>query len=295
MFPADAPVAVATCRDVPALDADGAVLLAALRRAGLQPEVRVWDDPSVDWSSYRLVLIRSTWDYFLRREQFVKWIRSCPATANPAAVLVWNTDKRYLLDLQRAGVPVVPTVVFAPGEPVDVPQAWTRGKVVFKPTVSGAAADTGRYRPGAGQARNLAEHVHGQGRAVMVQPYQAQVEQHGETSLVYLGGRLSHAFSKQALLTAPGTREPLRGDAALDAVTAVSATPEQRTVADAALAAVPGGRDQLSYARVDLIADDAGRPLLLELELTEPSLFLRFADDGAADRLAVDIAARART
>lgn len=295
MSPTDVPVAVATCHDVPDLDTDGPLLLAALRRAGLDPQVQVWDDPSVDWSTYRLVLIRSTWDYVLRREQFLQWTRSCPATANPAAVLEWNTDKRYLLDLQRAHVPVVPTVVFAPGEPVRVPAAWAGGEVVVKPTVSAGAADTGRYPPDDDRALALAEHVHRQGRAVMVQPYQSQVEQHGETSLVYLGGRLSHAFGKQALLAGAGTRQPLMGDAALAAVTGSTAMPEQRAVADAALAAVPGGLDQLSYARVDLIPDDAGRPLVLELELTEPSLFLRFADAGAADRLAAHVATQART
>lgn len=285
------PVAVATCRDLPDLDADGPALMAALRRAGLEPSVQVWDDPGVDWFSYRVVLLRSTWDYPLRRRQFVDWFESCPLTANPARVLAWNIDKRYLLDLQQAGVPTVPTIIFAPGEPLTIPEAWRQGEVVVKPTVSAGAADTGRYPAHAPAARELAAHIHGQARHAMVQPYLPQVEQQGETSLVYLGGTFSHAFRKAALLTGVGAREPVLGDAA--PVSATNATPQQLAVAEVALAAAPGGPASLSYARVDLIPDEQARPVVLELELTEPSLFLRFADAGAADRLARHLATTA--
>lgn len=285
------PVAVATCRDVPDLDADGPALLAALRRAGLEPSVQVWDDPGVDWSAYAVVLIRSTWDYPLRRRHFADWFESCPLTANPARVLAWNIDKRYVLDLLQAGVPTVPTIIVAPEEPLTIPEAWQQGEVVVKPTVSAGAADTGRYPANSSAARELAAHIHRQGRHVMVQPYLPQVEQQGETSLVYLGGTFSHAFRKAALLTGVGVREPVLGDAA--PVTATSATPEQVAVAAAALALAPGGPASLSYARIDLIPDEQARPVVLELELTEPSLFLRFADAGAADRLAHHVAAAA--
>lgn len=127
----------------------------------------------------------------------------------------------------------------------------------------------------------------------MVQPYQAQVEEHGETALVYLGGHFSHAVRKVALLTKHGTRTPVVGDDALDGIDATAATAPQLAVATAALAAVPGGPAQLTYARVDLVPDANGQPLLLELELTEPSLFLGYAPRDAVRRFAAAVATAA--
>lgn len=123
-------IAVATCRAVPDLDDDGPLLLAALADRGVHLDVRVWDEPDADWSPYALVLVRSTWDYMLRREQFLAWVQRCRRTSNPAVVLSWNTDKHYLQDLERAGVPVVPAVFLEPGEPFTVPSAWPSGDVV---------------------------------------------------------------------------------------------------------------------------------------------------------------------
>src|SRR3712207_5074364 len=98
-------IGIATCSAAPDLDEDGPVLLDALASAGVRATVGVWDDPEVDWGSFDLVLVRSTWDYPLRRDEFLAWTRRCRRTANPADVLAWNTDKRYLSDLSRAGVP----------------------------------------------------------------------------------------------------------------------------------------------------------------------------------------------
>lgn len=288
-------VAVATYRELPELDGDGPALLAALDQAGLDAEVRVWDDPAVDWDACALVLVRSTWDYTLRREEFLRWARSCRRTANPAHVLAWNSEKHHLTDLAAAGVPVVPTVFREPGQPLDLPEAWRGGDVVVKPTVSAGAADTGRFAADAPGAQELAARLHRQRRTVMVQPYQPGVDEHGETALVHLGGRLSHAVRKAALLTGPGERTPLFGDAVLSAITPATATPAQVTVAEAALAAVPGGPQALSYARVDLVPGPDGQPVVLELELTEPSLFLHHAPAAGLQRMAEHVAAAART
>ena len=286
-------VAVATCRALPELDEDGPLLLAALAGAALLAEAAVWDDPAVDWASYDAVLVRSTWDYVARRDAFLAWARRCRRLLNPADVLAWNTEKTYLDDLARAGVPTVPTVFCAPGQPVAVPPAWS--DVVVKPSVSAASADTGRFPAGSPEALALVRRLHEQGRTVMLQPYLRGIDADGETALVVLGGELSHAVRKAPLLPAAGLAVPVGDDDPQhDVITASTATAAQREVAAAALAAVPGGAGALAYARVDLVPGEDGAPLLLELELTEPSLFLRHAAPEGVARLAEAVRAAAQ-
>jgi len=287
-------VAVATSADVPQLDRDGPLLLDALADAGAIPDVVVWDDEAVDWQSYDLVLVRSTWDYHLRRDEFLSWAQRCRATSNPAGVLRWNTDKRYLLDLRDSGVPIVPTVFTEPGQLLRVPSEWT-GDVVVKPAVSASAGDTGRYANGSPDAAALAATLHADGRVVMAQPYQSGIETGGETSLIYLGGEFSHAVAKGPLLTRHGTRAAAGGDATPATNTSTSATFPQFAVADAALRAVSTGSSELTYARVDLIPGDDGQPLLLELELVEPGLFLRYATAGRIAVFAEAVVRQARS
>lgn len=119
---------------------------------------------------------------------------------------MWNTDKRYLADLADAGVPTVPTVFVQPGEPM--PEQ--NGDCVIKPTVSGSAADTGRFpRTDDGAAAALVERLHSQGRTAMVQPYLPGIDVDGETSMVFLG-TYSHAVRREPLLTDSGP-SPCRG------------------------------------------------------------------------------------
>ena len=276
-------VAVATCRDLPDLDEDGPLLLAALTAGGLRPEPAVWDDDGVDWAAYDLVLVRSPWDYVPRRPQFLAWARACRRTANPAEVLAWNTDKTYLGELSAAGVPVVPTAFRRPGEALDVPAGWD--DLVVKPAVSAGSADTRRFPAGAPEAAALLGDLHAQGRTVMLQPYLPRIDADGETALVFLGGAYSHAVRKAPLLPATGLATPVSADDGQDdVISAATATPAQLDVARRALAAVPGGPEALSYARVDLVPGDDGAPLLLELELTEPSLFLADAPGEGLER-----------
>src|SRR5947208_12420337 len=104
-------VALVTCAAFPQLGEDEPLLLDALRERGVGAEPAVWDDPTVDWAGYDLVVVRSAWDYSSRRDQFVEWARSVPRLLNPADVIEWNTDKRYLATLARA----VPTQFVEPG------------------------------------------------------------------------------------------------------------------------------------------------------------------------------------
>jgi glutathione synthase/RimK-type ligase-like ATP-grasp enzyme len=270
-------VALATCAHFPHGDADDAGLPAALGGA----DFVVWDDPAAGWEAYDLVVVRSTWDYQLRREEFLAWAAGLGAKlVNPPAVLRWNTDKRYLHEVAAAGLPVVATALVEPGEPFAPPA----GEYVVKPTVSAGSRDTARFSPGAGEAARAAALVHAiheSGRTAMVQPYVASVDARGETAMLFFDGRFSHAIHKGALLQ-PG-REPTGEVFAPETIAARTATGAEREVAQRIVdwtterfGAAP------AYARVDLVEDGDGAPLLLELELTEPSLFFAYAPEAPA-------------
>ncbi|MGX5655846.1 ATP-grasp domain-containing protein [Geodermatophilus nigrescens] len=286
-------VLLASCAEAAGRDEDEPLLVAALAAEGLTASAADWADPTVDWSAATAVVVRSTWDYAPRRDEFLTWARRVEEgtrLANPAAVLAWNTDKRYLRELAGAGVPVVPTA-WAEG-PGDVDGALSRwpGDVVVKPVVSAGARDTVRFPPErrAG-ARELAEGILASGRAVMVQPYLARLDAEGETGLVYVGGAYSHAFGKGALLAGEALGPGLFAE---ETITARTAGPEQRALGDRVLAWVRERTGETPlYARVDLVPGDDGAPQVIEVELTEPSLFLT-TDDGAAARFAAAIRSR---
>jgi len=268
-------VALATAAHLPELDEDGPLLLAALADAGVDAEVRVWDDPSVEWASYDLVVLRTTWDYWDRREEFVAWARSVPRLANPAEVVEWNTDKAYLGRLAAQGIPVVPT------DYVTSARGWQppAEPFVVKPTVSAGGRDSAAYGGGAAAARDHVASLVQQGKVAMVQPYLAGVDTEGETAVLFFDGAYSHGARKGAVLT-PGQGV----DNTIDSRQLV--TPRQPSADEIALASevlevVRGWGHELLYARVDLLPG----PVLIELEVTEPSLFLRHAD-GAAARFA---------
>lgn len=281
-------VALATCAALPALDDDSATLLTAFADIGVEAVPAVWDDPSVDWAGPDLVVVRSTWDYTLDRAGFLAWAGTVRRLLNPLPVLTWNTDKHYLRDLAAAGVPVVPTVLVEPGQPY-VPPA---GEVVVKPTVSAGARDTERHAD-ARDAAPLVARLHAQGRTAMVQPYVGGIDTAGETSVLVFDGQVSHGARKAPLLGADGPLpDGLLADADLDIMTARAPSPSELATARQALAAVPHD-GPLLYARVDLVPGPDGSPMLMELELTEPSLFLRWAP-GSAERFARAVAARLR-
>jgi len=231
----------------------------------------------VDWTAFDLVVVRSTWDYAERREDFLAWARSLTRVLNSVSVLEWSTDKqRYLTDLERAGVPVVPTRFLEPGQPFEEPG----GPFVVKPAVSAGGRSSARFRPGEVEAAQaLAGRIHAERRTAMVQPDLGEAE---ETGLVYLDGSYSHAVRRCVPLPRSGARLGLSLD---EELVLREPTAAERAVADRALAAA--GADLL-YARVDLVEG-----AVLELEAAEPSLYLAYGD-GAAARFAVAINQRLR-
>ena len=281
-----APVALVTAQPARALDDDLQPLMAALDRRGVAHEVVIWDDPAVDWRRFRSIVVRSTWDYAARRGSFLAWAGRAAAAAplhNPLAVLRWTTDKRYLADLEAAGVAIVPSRWCPPGAAPELPD----GSFVVKPSVG--AGSVGAARFAADERLAGAQHVarlHAAGHIAVIQPYLAGVERHGETALVFFNGSFSHAIRKSAILVS-GQRM-VEGLYAAEEIERREPSGAELALAEAALAAVPWRR-KLLYARVDLVPDDDGRPRVLELELADCSVFLDH-DDAAADRFAVAIA-----
>ncbi|WP_296667896.1 hypothetical protein [Demequina sp.] len=276
-------IAIVTTRELPVPDADEELLLPHLPEAALV----CWDDPAVDWAAFEVAILRSTWNYHDHLDAFLEWChRTSQVTRllNPAATVEWNTDKRYLADLAAAGIPVVPTTFVAPGQevPHDAVVALD-GHLVVKPSV-GAGSNGARLFDGdAAGARDHVAALHASGKVAMLQPYLADVDTAGETALIYLGGRFSHAARKAAILSRDMSWET--GLYADEKVAGTQPTAAERELADRIVASLPDlGHPDALYVRVDLLPT-AGGPVVLELELTEPSLFLALGE-GAAERAA---------
>lgn len=291
-------IALVSARGARKLDEDLPPLRRALEAGGARVTIARWDDLKIDWSSFDLALLRSTWDYAKRLPEFLQWIEHAATRTrllNPPAVVRWNTDKHYLAHLQRAGVPVVPSAFVEPGE--DARRALTAfleahphaEDVVVKPSVGAGSKDAQRHARDS-RAEMLA-HLNRlliANRNALMQPYLPSVDAHGETALLFFDGEYSHAIRKGPLLKRGA--EPATGLFAVEQITPREPSSAECEIAQRALAAIPFERPLL-YARVDLIHDESGAPRLLELELTEPSVFLGHATS-AAERFAKAILRR---
>ncbi len=289
-------VALVSARAARGLDEDMPPLLAAFAAAGAHAEVVDWDDRAADWARFDVALLRSAWDYTERLPQFLGWIERVSALTrvlNPPAVLRWNADKHYLLELMRAGLPVVASAFVEPGEDAGsaLEQFLARERctqLVVKPAVGAGSRDTRRHA--ARDREEVLSHIRAllaARRSVLLQPYLEGVDHHGETALIFIAGRFSHAIRKGPLLPlgAPATGALF----APEEIIARAPGTDELDAAQRILAALPFGT--LLYARVDLIRDGTGGPQLLELEINEPSLFLSHAP-GAAQRYAAAALAR---
>ncbi|WP_336211258.1 ATP-grasp domain-containing protein [Nonomuraea sp. LPB2021202275-12-8] len=240
--------------------------LEAWHAVGIEGRTERWDDPEADWSAYDAVVVRSAWDYLDRRAEFLAWTRQVESVTrllNPAAVIEANTDKTYLRDL---GVPTVPTHWSSRELP-----RWD--EYVVKPAISAGARDTIRTTD-RGRAQAHAAALESTGRTPMVQPYLDMVESEGETSLLYFNRRFSHAVRRTPML--------VPGMTGADNPRAQSRTPapDQVELAEKVLAAIP---QALLYARIDLVRLHDGSPAVIEVELSEPYLYLRYEPTAAAN------------
>ncbi len=271
-------LAVATSQTLPDLSPGDAGLLAALRAEGVEPVVVPWD-ARLDWRGFDGVLLRTTWDYSDRVEEFRSWLDDLEAAGvpvwNPLPVLRWNLHKDYLRVMGLRGLPVVPTVWIRKGEHLDLDKAMGRqgwGDVVLKPAVSAGGRRTYRIRTGEPMPALPAVAA----EDLLLQPFIPEMVERGEVSLVFFAGTFSHAVRKRP---APGDFrvQPQHGGTAVPWAPA----PEDLPAASRILQAAPAG---WLYARVDLVETRSG-PLLMELEMLEPNLFLP-QGPGAAEHFA---------
>lgn len=281
------------------LDEDLRPLQDALHALGIAAPILAWDDDTVSWSRFDAALLRSTWDYTTRLDEFLAWAeRTSTQTRllNPLDVIRGNTDKHYLAALAAQGLAVVPSRFVEPGdnaaEALDAFLVEFAGadEFVVKPAVGAGSRDAQRYaRAQVLLARAHAERLLAQSRGVLLQPYLPSVDADGETALLFFDGEYSHAIRKGPLLQRD--EGPTRALFAPEKITPRTPGEDELALARAVLDALPGG--PLAYARVDLIRGPDGAPRLLELELTEPSVFLA-QDDGAAARFAAALQRRLR-
>ena len=268
-------IVLAGCQALPEGDGDDAELVAALSKHGLHARWLSWDDP--DTLKADLVVLRATWDYIERLDEFLDWTTRVRNLVNAPAVVAWNTDKKYLADLAEAGVPVIPSQFIEPGERVRIPS----GEIVVKPSVGAGSVGAQRFSDSDAARRHIAA-LHDDGRTALVQPYDQRVED-GETAMVFLSGRQSHAFTKGPILPPPGSRPAFddSGTYAKESLTPAEPDFELWDVGHAALAAAAAHLHidvaELLYARVDVIGGPTD-PQVLELELVEPSLGWRQLD-----------------
>ncbi|GHG28428.1 MULTISPECIES: ATP-grasp domain-containing protein [Amycolatopsis] len=270
-----------SCAELPTGDGDDDAVVPALTSLGFSVEWAPWDS-SFDFSSADAVILRATWDYAARRPEFLAWCESVPSLVNSAAVVRWNTDKSYLVELLDAGLAVVPTSLVAPGSSPSFPSS----DFVVKPSVGAGSRGAARFASGADASAHVAS-LHAEGHTALIQPYQSSVDTDGELALVYLGGVYSHAFTKGAMLGSTLDSSGLYlAEELAPASPPADAVALAEDVLDAASALLGILRAELLYARVDLVRGADGKPLLLELELAEPSLGFRQTDPGAAMRFA---------
>lgn len=291
----------ATYCDLPELDPDDRLVLDILENRGFDCQGAVWDSPDVDWASAGVTVLRSTWDYHRKFDQFMNWVEETSQVTelfNRPPYIRWNAHKGYIRELSESGIAVVPTqwLLKGWGAAADsiAPQLQellrqNAGKVVVKPAIGLATSgvlvvESGNFDEGVGHVEKLLE-----SNDVMVQPFISSVKQHGEKSLVFINGRYCHAAQKaafQALAMAGGAGEqPAVAtvdelDLAERAMTAVSELVRRASFAGQGVEDAPYPVPPL-YARIDIVRGDNGEPMIIELELVEPTLFLGFYPQSA--------------
>lgn len=279
-------VALVTYCNLPELTGEDRLLLAELESRGLRVAPTVWDDPTVDWASFSLCVLRETWDYHVRIAEFLAWVNMMEREAtllNSPGLVRWNSHKGYMADLEKQGVPIAPTIWLETGTEADfnarmLQRGWDRA--VIKPTVSASSFETHLYSADDPRAqehltRLLAE------RDVIMQEFLVQVQSYGERSLIFIDGQYTHAVRRP---------EPFMDDGIEHVSSPVVATWEEKAFARQVLQILP---EEPLYARVDIAPGNAGSIVLMELELIEPSLFFEFSP-GAVQCMADAIEQRLR-
>jgi hypothetical protein len=279
-------VAIATCQRIPEPDLDEPLLLAELAGAGIEGRVLAWDDDAAPFAEHDVVVLRSTWNYYRRVDDFVAWVAKTGKTTpvlNPPSVVAWNAKKTYLSELEERGIDIVPTELVRERTARSVSELLdARGwdEVVIKPVVSAGSFRTERFSRASVPAAQSFLDALVTDRDAMVQRWMPSVETYGERSLVWIDGVVTHAIRKTPRFA--GGSEQVSGE--------VAVADDERAFAERALAPFA---DELLYARVDMVRDGDGTLRIMELELIEPSLFF-LQSKPALQRFVSALARRAR-
>ncbi|MFZ9027855.1 MAG: ATP-grasp domain-containing protein [Crocinitomicaceae bacterium] len=263
------------------------LLLEALEKKGFNVKRKSWDDPAFDWASTKYVIFRTTWDYFERFPEFSAWLKEAQTKTkliNPRELILWNIDKHYLGDLDKKGIPIPPTVFIEKGDArtlAEICSSVNWEKFILKPVVSGAARHTYMMETVEIQKHEEVFRELINEEAMMLQEFQNKIFDKGEVSLMIFGGKYSHAVLKKAKQGDFRVQDDFGG-------TLHDYEPKKDVIkiAEACMSACP---EQPLYARVDIMWDNSGNPVVGELEMIEPELWFR-RDNQAADRLADAIA-----
>ena len=276
-------IAFVTCEPLPDVHGDDRLVADALQRRGFEVTAAVWSDPAVEWRRFASVVIRSSWDYHLDDGRYDGWLRRCAAEQvnlwNSAEAVLANLDKRYLADLEDAGIAIVAIEYVRRGQTRSLQallerRGWTRA--VVKPAVSASAHGTWRTSVATAAADQRRWEDDLLQRSLLVQPFADEVVTSGEWSIVFFAGEYSHAVLKTPAAGDFRVQEELGGHAE-----PAEPSPAMVEQARQVLSHAPG---PLLYARVDGIERD-GAFLLMELEINEPFLYIG-SSSGAAERFA---------
>jgi hypothetical protein len=275
-------IALVTTESARGHDKDLEILSRALDASGVKWNIVNWDDQQAQWNDYSIAVLRSPWDYHERIAEFSAWLKEVATQTrlmNTLPIVEWNLDKRYLRELMSADIAVMETV-FVESE-TDLSDGVFSRDVIVKPAISAGSNNTARYKNDVAGATDHARRLLNNGIAVLAQPYQSAIDEYGETGLVYLGGQFSHGFRKAPIFA--DNDQNHNGLYVVEEITLRIPSAAERAFGDTVVQFVKNkfGVSPL-YARVDMVVNADGIPELMELELTEPSLFLHLDDEAPA-------------
>lgn len=254
------------------IENENVLLLEFLQSKGLNIQKEIWDDSQVDWAAYDLAVLKAPWDYFDKFPQFSQWLNHLENLGvrllNPTDIVRWNSDKHYLRDIAEAGLEIIPTLFLQKGEQLNLTASFDHfksDKLILKPAVSGAAKNTfvlkkGKLEPNLPELQALLEE-----ESYLLQPFLNEIQDEGEWSFVFFGGRYSHCLLKTAK----------SGDFRVQHVHggAVHAKEAPKELLQLAQQYIDSFAKGCLYARVDGVRLN-GAFALMELELIEPYLYL---------------------
>jgi glutathione synthase/RimK-type ligase-like ATP-grasp enzyme len=284
-------IALVTASEARDHDKDLLPVYEALIARGVEVEIHNWDNVAVNWKQFAAAIVRSPWDYHRRCSEFVQWLDEVSQLTqlyNRAEVVKWNLDKTYLSQMQDAGIPIIPThfvhSMDQMQQPVDELQTFLVGDVVVKPTVSAGSNHTERFRNDYDSAAAFIEQLLHMGKVAMVQPYQKAIDDSAETALCYVNDEFSHAFRKGPILSSGVNVK--NGLFVVEDISDREASSAQLDVGTLVMNFLIQRWGEVPlYARVDLVPDVNGNPIVIEVEMAEPSFFFH-TTPGSAERFA---------